>query len=299
MTGMIVAIDDSASNLLMIEEYLADEPYALTAFDNPEQALESLHGDLTPNVVLLDRMMPGMDGIAFLREMRRIERLRRTPVIMQTAAATPQQVAEGLSEGVFYYLTKPFSREVLLAVLRNALNDRETYVRLEQFLRKADLALSRVLDCHFHFRTLEDVDSISAFLARMYPVPADALVGIRELMLNAVEHGNLAITYAEKSKLHAEGEWASEITRRLELPDYAKRRAHVALSRVDDGIALTIQDEGDGFDWARYASFDASRATDVHGRGIAMSRAISFDDIQYWAPGNHVRAFKRTMAGAP
>lgn len=293
MAETIVAIDDSSANLLMIEEFLAETPYTLQCFEDPQVALAGLHGDLAPDVLLLDRMMPGMDGIQFLREMRRIDRFRRTPVIMQTAAASPQQIAEGLSEGVFYYLTKPFTRDLLQAVVRNALTDHAAYSRLEQFMRKSDQALTQVLDCRFKFRTLEDVDSISAFLARMYPVPVDALVGIRELMLNAVEHGNLGITYAEKSKLTATGEWAAEIARRLEQPRYVKRQASVTLQRVDDGISLVIEDEGEGFDWQRYLRFDSTRATDNHGRGIAMSRVISFDDVQYFEPGNRVRTFKR------
>lgn len=293
MSGSIVAVDDSVVNLLMIEEFLAETPYALQCFEDPQAALDGLRGDLAPDVLLLDRMMPGMDGIQFLRELRRIERFRRTPVIMQTAAASPQQIAEGLAEGVFYYLTKPFTRELLQAVVRNALTDHAAYSRLEQFMRKSDQALTQVLDCRFKFRTLEDVDSISAFLARMYPVPVDALVGIRELMLNAVEHGNLGITYAEKTALTAKGDWAAEIARRLELPDYAKRQGSATLQRVDDGISLLIEDEGKGFDWQRYLAFDSTRATHNHGRGIAMSRVISFDEVHYFAPGNRVRTFKR------
>lgn len=292
MHGRIVVVDDRPENLLMIEEYLADEPYSIAAFEDPRRALDSLQGTLDADVIVLDRMMPGLNGIELLREMRKIERFRRTPVIMQTAAATPQQVAEGLAEGIFYYLTKPFSRDVLKAIVHNALRDHETFAKLEQFLQKSDRALARVFDCRFTFRTPEEVDSISALLARMYPVPMDALIGIRELMLNAVEHGNLGITYAEKTRLQADGRWIDEINRRLALPEFRDRQARAILERLDHGIMLTIEDQGSGFDWTGYLSLDATRVGHTHGRGIAMSRAISFDDIRYDAPGNRVHALK-------
>jgi hypothetical protein len=51
---------------------------------------------------------------------------------------------------------------------------------------------------------------------------------------------------------------------------------------------MTIQDEGDGFDWQKYLDFDPERAFDPHGRGIAMARMMSFDALEYQGKGNTV-----------
>jgi anti-sigma regulatory factor (Ser/Thr protein kinase) len=62
----------------------------------------------------------------------------------------------------------------------------------------------------------------------------------------------------------------------------------VTLSREAGDITLTIQDEGDGFDWRKYLEFDPERAFDPHGRGIAMARMMSFDALDYQGNGNTV-----------
>jgi hypothetical protein len=105
-------------------------------------------------------------------------------------------------------------------------------------------------------------------------------------MLNAVEHGNLGISYTEKSELVEKGTWHAEVGRRLKLPENRGKHASVTFEREPGGIALTIEDKGAGFDWQSYMGLDPARALDAHGRGIAMSRMVSFDEVVYAAPGN-------------
>ena len=58
--------------------------------------------------------------------------------------------------------------------------------------------------------------------------------------------------------------------------------------RTPSEIILTIRDEGQGFDWQRYLELDPARATDPHGRGIALSKMMSFDEVEYQGAGNVV-----------
>lgn len=62
----------------------------------------------------------------------------------------------------------------------------------------------------------------------------------------------------------------------------------VTLAREASGLALTIQDQGAGFDWLKYLDFDPKRAFDTHGRGIATSRMMSFDSLEYRGNDNTV-----------
>ena len=59
-------------------------------------------------------------------------------------------------------------------------------------------------------------------------------------------------------------------------------------TRNQDEICVIIKDQGNGFDWNKYLDFSPERATHSHGRGIAMSRMIAFDDITFVEPGNEV-----------
>ena len=105
-----------------------------------------------------------------------------------------------------------------------------------------------------------------------------------------VEHGNLGITYKEKTKLIQDGAWEAELTQRLVLPQYAGRRASVMLTRDNNEIRFVVADQGDGFDWKPFMEFSPDRAFDPHGRGISMARMLSFDNIEYQGNGNTVLA---------
>ena len=107
----ILAVDDEPLNLAIIEEYLCEEAsYTLDTAENGEIAWSALEAACPPyDLVILDRMMPVLDGMALLRRMKADQRFAAVPVILQTAAAAPEQVREGLDAGAYYYLTKPIS----------------------------------------------------------------------------------------------------------------------------------------------------------------------------------------------
>ena len=112
--------------------------------------------------------------------------------------------------------------------------------------------------------------------------------GIVEIFVNAVEHGNLGLTYADKSALLKKDAWQAEIDRRMVLPEYRGRRVFVRLEIQPERSTLSIRDEGSGFDWQPFMEIQPERAFDLHGRGIAMSKLMSFDEVNYSGCGNTV-----------
>jgi anti-sigma regulatory factor (Ser/Thr protein kinase) len=115
-------------------------------------------------------------------------------------------------------------------------------------------------------------------------------IGLIELFLNAVEHGNLGIGYKEKSVLNLNGTWDVEIERRMALPENASKVVEVEFQRVQKEIRFRIRDQGQGFDWESYLQFSPERAFDSHGRGIALARNLSFSRLEYQGSGNEVIA---------
>jgi hypothetical protein len=109
-------------------------------------------------------------------------------------------------------------------------------------------------------------------------------------MVNAVEHGNLGISYREKSLLKWDGDWEGEIRKRLVQPEFCERRASVRVERTAAAISFRIADQGRGFDWRKFLDFDPERVFDPNGRGIAMARMTSFSRLQYEGCGNVVVA---------
>jgi len=116
-------------------------------------------------------------------------------------------------------------------------------------------------------------------------------MGLIELTVNAVEHGNLEIGYEAKTKLLKNGELTQEIERRMADKKYAGRVVELVVVRKNGGVYARITDQGPGFDWRSYVSIDPARASDSHGRGIAQANAVAFDKLSYNESGNQVLAF--------
>lgn len=287
----VLVVDDEQMNLFLIEEYLDQERLALETHSDPLQAWSCLQSpDSDFALVVLDRMMPGLDGMEFLRRMKSEARFADIPVIMQTAASSPEQVREGLTAGAYYYLTKPYEPEALISIVRAALEDRRGRRQLRSRAARLEEAQRLISSVEYRFVTLEDVNALVPVLAAMCPSPDTVAPGLSDLMVNAVEHGNLAVTYQEKSLLKWAGDWESEIGRRLKLPQFCDRVATVRAERHPQSVVFTITDEGEGFEWNKFLAFDPDRAFDPNGRGIAMAKMMSFSDLEYQGKGNVVVA---------
>ena len=285
----ILVVDDEVFNLDILETDLVREGYDVIRAEDGEIALAKIKEHPEIDIILLDRMMPKMDGLQLTRELKGHPLYREIPVIMQTAAGQTQQVKEGLEAGVYYYLIKPYEVELLRSVVQNAL--KETIIRKGAMdYATAQVRMQGVMrHGSFQFRTLQEVRSLAYYIASCCPKPDMVVYGLNELMVNAVEHGNLNISYMDKLELITTNTWQSEIERRLELEE--NRNKHALLTFDDDGknITLSIKDQGKGFNWLDYIDFDPLRMrSDPHGKGIAITKVTCFPDLEYRDNGTEV-----------
>lgn len=288
---ILLVVDDEPFNLEIICEYLEEIDCEIDTAVDGEQAwakLQSAPGRY--DLVVLDRMMPRMDGMQVLANIKGDPLLKALPVIMQTAAAAKEQVLDGLRLGAYYYLTKPFESDVLLTVIRTALNDRMSQLAVIQQMEEQKAMLDLLCEGTFQLRTLAEARRLAASLANICPNSSIVALGLAELLVNAIEHGNLGIGYEEKSTLMSTGNWAREVEQRLEHPDYRHKVVSVRFHRMPDQIQLHITDQGQGFEWQRFTELDPTRAFDSHGRGIALARQLSFQKLEYLGRGNEVIA---------
>ncbi|MGE5385338.1 MAG: response regulator [Betaproteobacteria bacterium] len=287
----ILVVDDEQLDLFLIQEYLAEEPLILDLEADPTAAWWRLEAPASDySLVIVDRAMPGLDGLGFLRRMKENPRFADIPVIVQTGAAVPEQVREGLQAGAYYYLTKPYSQGALVSIVRSAVGDYHSRLALRHLSRRLEESRWLMQSAEYRFSSLQDINALVPLLAGVTAAPAEVAPGLADLMLNAVEHGNLEITYAEKSRLKLDGDWEAEIARRLALPKYRERFATIRAERLGNQWQFTIADQGGGFDWRDYLDFDPSRAFDPNGRGIAMAHKMSFLALEYRGKGNIVVA---------
>jgi CheY-like chemotaxis protein len=114
----VLVVDDDAAIRRLVCDVLEAYGYEVAAAEDGFTALRMLQSQ-RPDCVVLDVMMPGMDGHAVLTRIRESERDRELPVVMLTAAADDGQAWQAWSEGVDYFLAKPFDPDELLHFLEN------------------------------------------------------------------------------------------------------------------------------------------------------------------------------------
>jgi len=116
----VLVVDDEEDILQLVSYNLAREGYKVSCAATGEEALKSARADL-PDLILLDLMLPGTDGLEVCKLLKAEPRTAGIPIIMLTAKGEEADVVTGLELGADDYVTKPFSPRVLLARLRAVL----------------------------------------------------------------------------------------------------------------------------------------------------------------------------------
>lgn len=284
-----LVVDDDRAMLMMLITQIESLGHQTISASNGDEAWDIItRPEMDVDIVVLDREMPKMNGLEFVAKIKNNKELKNIPVIMQTGSDKAEQVKEGIDAGVYYYLTKPIDENILNSVLSAAVRESNQQKTLSGEMSQHKRSFSLINNCRFYISTLVEAESLACFVANCFPDPARTVSGIAELLINSVEHGNLSITYDEKTWLINEGTWREEVLRRSSLPEHKDKKIEVIFSRKGSKSIIKIIDCGKGFSWKSYLEVDPSRALDNHGRGIAQANAVSFDSIIYNPEGNEV-----------
>lgn len=117
---LILVIEDEEDILALIHFNLVKAGFRVECATTGEEGYKKAR-DLRPNLILLDLMLPGMDGIEVCRKLRQVPDTSETPIIMLTAKSEEHDVISGLESGADDYIPKPFSPQVLVARIRAVL----------------------------------------------------------------------------------------------------------------------------------------------------------------------------------
>jgi DNA-binding response OmpR family regulator len=292
---LVLLVDDDRIMRTVIAQSLTKHGYQVIEAERGEQALSILVRDAGRiDAVVLDREMPGMGGLEVVDRMKGERQLAGIPIIMLTGTGEQEKIQEGIDAGVFYYLVKPAEEVLLRSVIDSALRERRQKRALISELNRHGHALMAMQSCQIDIRTLTQAEDTACFLASCFPDPERVVAGLLELLVNAIEHGNLGITYEEKSQLLKEGRWYEEVDHRAALPEHKEKVVQVCYQRLSEGYMVQIADAGPGFNWRRFWNIDLARATSSHGRGIARARLMAFDRLSYNESGNQVTVMVAT-----
>jgi sigma-B regulation protein RsbU (phosphoserine phosphatase) len=140
---ILVAEDEQVSRHAL-EARLRKWGFVVTGFANGTSAWEALQADDAPHLVILDWLMPGMDGIEICRRIRAAPRERPVYIILLTGRTGRENLIQGLEAGADDYVTKPFDFEELRARVQVGVRVVELQMALAERVRELEEALSRV-----------------------------------------------------------------------------------------------------------------------------------------------------------
>ncbi len=283
----ILLIDDDEFYVEITGQTLREAGYEVMVSHDPIEAMTLLGKNASAiAVVVLDWNMPNMSGLELLKWIRNRPEFENIQVIMQTSMDSTEHIRQGIDAGAFYYLVKPQTREVMLSTVQSAVREHERALELLHKLQESQHSFRLLERGVLKYQTIPEGDFIAVRIANCCPRPQNVMF-ISELLANAVEHGNLGITYEEKTALIEAGLLQQEIDRRMALPEYRDRYVRVHLEKTNEKVKVLIEDEGKGFDYEKYLFIDNERIFDNHGRGIAI--AASYLSIKYIGKGNQVQ----------
>ena len=215
---------------------------------------------------------------------------QQIPVVVMTEAVDRKSPLEMVINNWFHTIQKPCDPEILSSVVCAAINQFNHVRELLHELDTRSSAIGLITSGTFELRNLDEARNLTTMLTLACPKAGQVVIGLSELLQNAIEHGNLEIGYNLKSELLETGRLFEEIHARLEQAPYRERVVRVNFSRTEKEIVFTIQDEGQGFNWRKYLTIDDDRLNSSHGRGIALAKMMAFTELNYNRLGNKVTA---------
>jgi YesN/AraC family two-component response regulator len=290
----VLIVDDEKPICDLLSIFVKREGFIPFQAGDGEEGL-ALFRQEHPPIVLTDARMPRMDGITLIQQVK--EEAPETQIALLTGHGDETLAVAALRAGAVDYLKKPLELDELEIVLKKfaaAISAREKSID--------DLRTCTALRIHVALgNDLYNLPGVIAYLLHGLKTVlskkelTDLQLVLSELLLNAIEHGNLEISGKEKHQALIEDRFASLIEERRADPLREQRRVLVELSfeQRSGEFRCQIRDEGVGFCWQ---SLPQEIKTEdfvlPHGRGVLLSRLL-VDQLMYNDAGNEVTVVKR------
>ena len=179
MAGLILVVDDDVSNRVLMEEILQSQGFEVITATNGLEGLEQVAKG-SPDVVLMDIMMPRMDGLEACRRIKASPETQLTPVVLVTALSASQDRLRGIEAGADDFLNKPYDPSELLARVRSLVKLKARTDELER-AEVVLFALARSIEAKDPYTSghCERLAEISVGLGKTIGLPEEHLVALR------------------------------------------------------------------------------------------------------------------------
>jgi len=297
----ILIVDDEDMIRKILTEAIGKCGFEVQTAKNGREGLE-IFKEYRPELVITDIQMPEKNGLELLEEIRELS--PDTIVIIITASDSQEYAIQALRLGANNFLHKPFSLKELTAHLEKysaVLDSRSVEREIVGRIKRRELTL--ILD--------NQIDNVNRFADFLVQESSGAIaikdrlgvhLGLVEMLTNAIEHGNLGITFEEKAQALGEGSevWDELCRQRAGKALQEKLEVRVDFRLEPDLCQWIITDCGEGFNLNEVPDPLEDRGIlEANGRGIFLTR-LQFDNLEYLGRGNQVRLTKfRTDVPVP
>jgi len=289
----ILIVEDDLASREYLKNAIEIEGHEYRAAENGKEGLE-FFSEFKPDLLLCDIQMPIMDGLELLEAVR--AKKSNSIIIMITAFSTEDYAVEAFHLGANNYLKKPVRQAELLDLLQKY----DTIIKNRKAIIPkvpGDLLHREfVLEFNTHTENIPRVvDYLITETGNLFTSDERISIelGLVELLTNSLEHGNLEISFDEKSNALQDGVLNKLYEDRLSNPTFLARKIRVNFRMNQARAEWLIEDEGKGFDWkALQNDIQEERLFDLNGRGIFICQFL-FDELEYMDKGNKVRILKR------
>lgn len=286
-------IDPDAALQEILGEILKNRFRIFTA--NSIEESRSVMGGEDPHLIFIEMLLPGEDPIQYIERTKKSK--TNTQVIVITDNATVENAVTALRNGALDFLKKPFEIDDIARIVEkffsltaNREADYDIYASI--------VAESRTFELPTDFSIISTfMSEIMHIISRFTGVDKKATLTIRlslyEMLVNAMEHGNLEINYEMKKNLLEEViDYQRFLQERASEEPFSNRKVKVSYNYDRKSISFTITDEGKGFDVGKVPNPHASENLErLNGRGIFISR-VNMTQVTYNDKGNSVTLYK-------
>jgi DNA-binding response OmpR family regulator len=293
----ILIADDQDALRSLLSKLLSREGYEPIEARDGESAIE-LYRAIKPPVVVSDIMMPKMDGLSLLQEIKAID--PGAAVILMTGHGNEDILLKALQGGATNFFKKPFDIRGLIKEINKIFQYKVETVRNHlfspYFVEETKSFALKTGDPQY----LPIVNQITLQLPCLL-AESEVLnlkIGIEEMIVNAIEHGNLGISSTEKNLAIEDGKLGDLFAERLRLGDNGSKRVFISSRISADAFLISVCDEGEGFNWRSLPDLLPENLLAYNGRGIFLTK-IYFDEVRYNEKGNEVTLLKKRKLALP
>jgi DNA-binding response OmpR family regulator len=288
--GKILIVDDNIDLLDYLKDFFMIYNYEVILAETGAEGIDKFR-EFSPDIVISDMRLPDKNGNIVVKEIKEID--REVPIIIITGYSDHQLILSAMKNGACDLLKKPFKPndlkylinkiETLFRKIKVKLSSAFVQWEKRHLIIRNDLRIIRsVVDFIF-----SNIDYISEDVSFMK-------IGLQEVLINAIEHGNLEISNKEKKELLDRGDYNKILNKRVQDSAYKDKFVDIKVFSTPEYLKITIQDMGKGFDPTQIPDpTNPENFLEEYGKGIFMA-INAFDEVEYNDIGNCVTLIKHS-----